>query len=111
MSNPRLEKYVESDFMIFCASLSIVCKKLKLASESSWPDRTLLYRGYVMFMELKRRGEQPTPLQLFTLSQLANMGFEARWSNDFEQMKLIVLAWKQYVDRTILLLDSAKHNS
>lgn len=92
------ERYIETKFLSFCESLGIACKKLKLASEAGWPDRTLLYQGRVMFLELKRTGENPTPMQLFVLDSLTQMGFEARWSNDFEQMKLIVLAWKQHVD-------------
>ena len=107
-SAPRLEREVETDFVEFCKQLKIVCKKLKMASESSWPDRTLLYRGFVMFMELKKRGEKPTDLQMYTLNLLTTMGFEARWSNDLEQMKLIVIAWKQYVDDTIKSLDDLR---
>lgn len=95
----RLERHVEADFKEYCKELGIVCKKLKLAGESSWPDRTLLYRGHVMFLELKRSGEKPEPLQLHTLNLLTKMGFEARWSSDLEHMKLIVLAWKQHVDK------------
>jgi len=93
-----LERRVESQFVEYCTALGIKCLKLKLASESSWPDRTLLYKGQVMFMELKRAGEKPTPLQQYTLDELMTTGFHARWSNDYEQMKLIVLAWRKYVD-------------
>lgn len=96
-----LERRIESQFIEYCSSLSIKCLKLKLASESSWPDRTLLYKGQVMFMELKRSGERPTPLQQYTLDQLAAEGFHARWSSDIEQMKLIVLAWRKYVDENL----------
>lgn len=94
----KLEREVEKNFLGFCEALGILCKKLRLASESGWPDRTLLYKGQVMFMELKRKGETPTPLQLYTLGILEGRGFEARWSNDWEHMKLIVIAWRRYVD-------------
>lgn len=93
-----VERHIETMFVAFCEQLGIRCEKLKLASMSSWPDRTLLYKGQVMFMELKRRGEKPTPLQEHTLNRLRAAGFEARWSDDYEQMKLIVLAWKNHVD-------------
>ena len=70
-----------------------------MASKSSWPDRTLLYRGSAMFLELKRKGERPTALQQYTLDQLTAEGFDARWSDDLELTTLIVIGWKQHVDR------------
>jgi len=99
----RLEREDEAHFLDFCTGLGIRCEKLKMASKGSWPDRTLLYRGHVRFHELKRRGESPTPLQLYTIDQLKSQGFEVGWSNDLEQAKFIVIAWKHYVDD---LLDS-----
>jgi len=94
----KLERTTEKSFTQFCVSLGIACPKLRLATESAWPDRTLLYKGQAMFLELKRGGERPTPLQMHQLDTLTRFGFNARWSDDFEQMKAIVLAWKQYVD-------------
>lgn len=104
----KSEREVEKQFLELCESLGIRCEKLKLASESSWPDRTLLYKGMVMFFELKRKGETPTPLQAYTLGELQKAGFEARWSNDWEQMRLIVIAWRQYVEDVNEHLDSIR---
>lgn len=98
MTQRPLERDVEAKFLSFCYELGIKCRKLRLASESGWPDRTLLYKGHVMFMELKRSGERPTALQMYTLDELKKDGFDARWSNDFEHMKLIVLSWAKHVD-------------
>jgi hypothetical protein len=94
----KLERSVEQDVLQYCRELGIICCKLKLASESGWPDRSLFYRGHAMFLELKRKGERPTPLQLYTLDVLEKAGFDARWSDDLEQMKLIILGWKRHVD-------------
>lgn len=96
-----LESRIETQFVDYCGQLGIKCPKLKLASESSWPDRTLLYRGQVMFLELKKPGEKPTPLQQYTLDNLTADGFYARWSSDLEQMKRIVLDWRRHVDENI----------
>lgn len=90
----RLESDLEHQFLYFCRSLGVRCEKLRLASESSWPDRTLLYKGRVLFMELKRRGERPTPLQQFTIDKLRNQGFEAHYCDNLDDAKDLVLEWR-----------------
>lgn len=99
MSVLKLERHHEAGFIELCRQLGIRQEKLKMASKSSWPDRTLLYRGCAMFLELKRKGEKPEPLQQYTLDQLTKEGFDARWSDDLELTTLIVIGWKQHVDR------------
>lgn len=99
MSLLRLESHHEAGFIALCKQLGVRQEKLKMASKSSWPDRTLLYRGCAMFLELKRKGERPTPLQGYTLDQLTQEGFNARWSDDLQSTILIVIGWKQHVDR------------
>ena len=94
----KYERETERATLAFCTALGIQFKKLKPEGESGWPDRTLLYRGHVMFLELKRMGEKPEPLQQFVLDQLVKYGFEAKHASDFEHIKLIILAWKAYVD-------------
>ena len=93
-----LEKDDERIIVQFCVDNDILCQKLRLASENAWPDRTLMYRGSVMFLEIKRRGEKPTPLQMYTLNQLRKRDFLAIWSDDLEHIKRVILTWKEYVD-------------
>lgn len=95
-----LERDTERKLISLCKSLKIRCEKLKLASKSGWPDRTLLYKGHVMFLELKRNKETPEPLQEYTLAQLRAEGFDARWADDWEQIQVRIIAWKHYVDST-----------
>lgn len=92
------ERDLERKVVAFCASLGVRCHKLKIASEAGWPDRTLMYRGQCMFLELKRPGEKPEPLQQYVLDTLTKDGFQACWSADFEQCQLIILAWRRHVD-------------
>lgn len=90
----KLESDLEHQFKFFCHSLGIRCEKLKLASEAGWPDRTLLYQGRVMFVELKRKGERPTPLQEYVLMKLQHAGFEACWTDDLQDAKGIIISWR-----------------
>ncbi len=96
MSSAELESKIEAKFRAFCLSEGITCKKLK--GDIGWPDRTLLYRGQVMFMELKRQGAKPTPLQVFCLEWLQGQGFTAEWSDNLVEMKSLVMNWKRHVD-------------
>lgn len=93
-----LERKVEEKFRDFCIANRIECQKLALVNGSGWPDRTLLYRGHVMFLELKRKGEKPKPLQMFVLERLTKNGFKAGWSDDLEDMIATVTEWRNYVD-------------
>jgi hypothetical protein len=95
---PVLEKDDEYKLVEFCALYRIKCVKLRLASQNAWPDRTLLYRGHVMFLELKRKGEKPNPLQQFTINSLARDGFMALWTDDIEAAKDEIYEWKLNVD-------------
>lgn len=93
-----LEKHDEYTILSYCNSLDIRCLKLRLASESSWPDRTLLYKGRMMFLEFKRKGEKPTPLQQYTLDRLTDNGFKALWVDDVQIAKVIIYEWKLHAD-------------
>ena len=93
-----LERKVEEKFRDFCIANRIECHKLVLANGSGWPDRTLLYKGHVMFLELKRKGEKPKPLQMYVLDRLVANKFRAGWSDDLEEMIATVTEWINYVD-------------
>ena len=92
------EGSIEARFIAWCTHSGIVCKKLQLNSEGGWPDRTLLYKGRVMFIELKRFGERPTPLQRYILDELTKIGFTAVWADTFKQATVLTEDWKRHVD-------------
>lgn len=98
---PALEKDDEQRLVVECNKLGARCLKLRLASETSWPDRTILYRGRVMFVELKRKGERPTPLQLYTLDKLSSQGFRAWWSDDIEFVISTVTSWIKEIEHEL----------
>jgi len=94
----ELESSIEAKVIRFCIDHGIRCTKLRLASESAWPDRTLLYKGRVMFLELKRKGEKPTAIQLYVLNRLAMDGFQADWADNLHDAIRFINDWKEYVD-------------
>jgi hypothetical protein len=93
-----LESRIEYKLIRFCKEQGILCEKLVKASESGWPDRTLLYKGRVMFLELKRLGEKPEPLQQWILDSLVQKGFVAKYADNFEDCVNIIEDWRESVD-------------
>lgn len=50
--------------------------KLVLTNKPGIPDLLLLKDGKVRFVEVKRKGETPRPLQQYRHDELASLGFE-----------------------------------
>jgi hypothetical protein len=51
-----------------------------------------------MFLELKRPGERPSPLQQYVLDGLTRKGFHARWADNADKATHIIHNWKKHVD-------------
>jgi hypothetical protein len=93
-----LEADIERAACRFAFMLGVDSPKLVLASQASWPDRTFLYRGRVMFIEFKQKGKKPTPLQEMRLKQLRDQGFRADVCDDLESAKQLIQEFKKYAD-------------
>ena len=53
---------------------------LKIKGSRGWPDRLLLRSGgRVTWIEFKKPGEVPRPLQVYHLEQLRQRGYRAVW--------------------------------
>jgi len=93
-----LETTIETKACEYAKSLGITAKKLFLASERSWPDRTFLYRGHVMFIEFKQLKEKAEPLQQYTINLLRQNGFVVYICDNLAQSKVLIKEWREYVD-------------
>lgn len=51
--------------------------KISLCSRNGFPDLMLLKEGKASFVEVKRSGQKPRPLQEYRLKELRDAGFEA----------------------------------
>lgn len=51
--------------------------KLSLTNKNGFPDLMLLKDGKATFVEVKRPGQKPRPLQEYRIKELHNAGFEA----------------------------------
>lgn len=90
MPTHRLESSIEgrvrSEMRKWLAANNLVDEvfylKFAPAGTIGWPDRLMLWRGGVMFIEYKRPGQRPTSLQQHIHQQLRHLGFEVRVYDD-----------------------------
>lgn len=76
------------------------CMALKFTSpgHAGVPDRLLLFPGgLVVFVELKREGAKPRPLQRYTMDKLAKMGFRCLVISTEAEIELLVQMAKRCV--------------
>jgi hypothetical protein len=55
--------------------------KLILTNKSGIPDLLLLKDGKASFVEVKREGQKPRPLQEYRIKELRSLGFEVHVEN------------------------------
>jgi len=76
---PLTEKQIEQRVIDYAAHNKVLVFKFTPAGQRGWPDRLFLFDGRAMFIEFKRPGEQPTPLQGARLNCLRASGVAAHW--------------------------------
>lgn len=60
------------------------CIKFTPRGECGWPDRICIFQGgMLVWLELKRPGEEPEPLQYYRMSQLRERGQHVMWSDNY----------------------------
>lgn len=56
--------------------------KIIQLSENGYPDLMAMKNGEIVFIEVKREGCKPSPLQLLRIEQLKKNGFKSLWTDD-----------------------------
>lgn len=74
-----LESSVEAALVRYARERGILTRKFASPARRGVPDRIFLYKGCVLFLEVKRPGEKPTALQEHELRELRNHGGHAEW--------------------------------
>lgn len=77
MSNDEvLEKQIEDRTVAYAEHSNILIVKFGVIGRRGWPDRLLLGAGgHAEFIEFKRPGNKPDPLQRDVIEQLRDLGF------------------------------------
>lgn len=90
IKNLRLhsEKSLESKLIGVVRSKNGACKKLQGVGNKADPDRICLFPGgLVWFVELKKPGKKPNPLQLHAHEKLRKLGFKVSVISSEHELK------------------------
>jgi hypothetical protein len=85
------EASIESRCRETCNALRIIFRKLNFGE--GWPDRLLLYKGHVLFIEFKAPGEKPTKLQEWMHGKLREQGFRVEVVDDTTIGRKLIQDW------------------
>lgn len=80
-TKPRLESVIQSSLIKKYESQGYMVVKLILTNKSGIPDLLLLKDGNASFVEVKREGQKPRPLQEYRIKELRSLGFEVHVEN------------------------------
>jgi Holliday junction resolvase len=87
----RLEKDVERKLVRGIRNQGGMCRKFVSPGWAGAPDRiVLLPGGRMYFIEMKRPGEEPEPLQQHRIEELQALGFNARAINTEEDVNIFL---------------------
>lgn len=78
MDGRPLESKVQSRIIKRYEAQGWFVVKLMLTSKPGIPDLLCLKDGKAVFIEVKRPGEKPRPLQDYRINELRRMGFDVR---------------------------------
>ena len=71
-----LESRIQSQIIKRYEKLGYMVVKVLLCNKNGFPDVMLLKDGKASFIEVKRPGEKPRPLQEFRIKELRSLGFD-----------------------------------
>jgi hypothetical protein len=77
-----LEKHVEAKIVRHCKSMGLLAYKFSSPARRGVPDRLIVGRGKVLFLEVKSAGNKPTTLQLHEMDILNKAGVYATWADN-----------------------------
>lgn len=80
-TKPKLESVIQSSLIKKYESQGYMVVKLILTNKSGIPDLLLLKDGKASFVEVKREGQKPRPLQEYRIKELRSLGFEVHVEN------------------------------
>ncbi len=86
------ESTVESRIISYAKSKGVTAQKQNGMHNRGKADQLLMRNGVAAFLEIKRFGKEPTPLQWRYIKQRRKDGFAADWTDTFEK-------GKEFIDR------------
>lgn len=86
----RLESSIERSVCEYAKKRGVLVRKMGGYGQRGWPDRMFLYRGRVLFCEMKQAGKRPTKLQEACIKDLRERGFEVQVVDSVEFGRFVI---------------------
>ena len=81
------ESTIEKALVAHCKARGLLTYKFSSPAHRGVPDRVIMGGGKLMFIELKRPGKEPTPLQQRELQRIREAGVHAYWSSNIDNLR------------------------
>ena len=85
-----IEKNIEDYFIRKCEQNHMWTTKFISASRSGVPDRVVIYNGITIFVELKKPGEKPRPLQVEIHKKMRKYGALIEVLSTFDEVDVFI---------------------
>ena len=83
------ESYIQSQIIVKLESWGWMVVKLIQTNTNGIPDLMAMKDGKTVFIEVKREGEQPAPLQKHRLNQINAKGILAFWADKADDINFL----------------------
>jgi hypothetical protein len=97
----RLERDIQAATTKESIFLGLLPIRINVVGRKGWPDYGYLYRGRICFIEFKKPGEKPEPLQLYVHKQLRESGAEVFVVDNEDYGTTLLKEWKRHVDQEL----------
>jgi hypothetical protein len=87
------EADIEGKVTRWAKKRDIICVKFQPKGDVGWPDHIYVIppNGAVVFIEFKKPGEEPTPLQYYRIATINQAGGNAYWADSVGDAAAILL--------------------
>jgi len=83
------ESFIQGQIIVKLESWGWMVVKLIQTNTNGIPDLMAIRSGKTVFIEVKREGEQPAPLQKHRLNQINDKGILAFWADKAEDINFL----------------------
>lgn len=95
------ELSIQTKVSDFAPSIGLIPIRIAVLGRKGWPDYGYIYQGRICFIEFKRPGEKPDPLQAHVHKLLKNANIPVFVVDNVDYGITMLTEWKNHVDREL----------
>jgi hypothetical protein len=107
----QLERDIQANVTKESTSLGLIPIRINVSGRKGWPDYGYMYMGRIAFIEFKRPGERPDPLQAHVHKLLNAAQIPVFVVNNEDYGNTLLKEWKHAVDGERKALDELRSKS